>query len=49
MFKDIDLLVQFYSNELDLDSYSTTAVLEEILFNGDSFSGTDKVHQVPVK
>jgi hypothetical protein len=46
---DIDLLVQFYSNELDLDSYSTTAVLEGILLNGDSFSGTDKVHQVPVK
>jgi hypothetical protein len=46
---DIDLLVQFYSNGLNLDSYSTTAVLEGILLNGNSFSGTDKVHQVPVK
>lgn len=46
---DIDLLAQFYSNELNLDSYSTRAFLEGILLNGDSFSGTDKIHQVPVK
>lgn len=46
---DIDLLVEFYSNQLNLDSYSTEAVLEGTLLNGRSFSGTDTVHQVPVK
>jgi predicted nucleotidyltransferase len=41
---DVDLLVEFYSNQLNLDSHSTEAVLEGALLDGVDFSGVDTVH-----